>query len=98
MFVKRVFIIMNKINKIKQMICKIIDENTTNKLIEEKNINKFVEEKKHAQEFIDGNLFCMPWHYYRGLENNQRGDFDETAYLKKIYNVNILNQSFSYTI
>lgn len=59
---------------------------------------KFVEEKKHAQEFIDGNLFCMPWHYYRGLENNQRGDFDETAYLKKIYDVNILNQSFSYTI
>jgi hypothetical protein len=49
---------------------------------------KFVKTKDHAQDFLDGNLFCKPWASFKNLEDKQRGDRLEIAASKlktKIY-------------
>lgn len=49
---------------------------------------KFVKTKDHAQDFINGNLFCKPWVSFKGMEDKQRGDRLEIAVSKlktKIY-------------
>lgn len=53
---------------------------------------KFVKTKDHAQDFINGNLFCRPWVSFKGMEEDkQRGDRLEIAASKlktKIYSKN----------
>lgn len=49
---------------------------------------KFVETIDHANDFLNGNLFCKPWSFFKKVEDQQRGDRLELAAAKlrsKIY-------------
>jgi hypothetical protein len=40
---------------------------------------KFVKEMDHAINFLDGELFCNPWIFFKDIEDKQRGDRLELA-------------------
>jgi hypothetical protein len=57
---------------------------------------KFVKEMGHAKSFLDGNLFCKPLNYFKGIEDEQRGDKLELAASKLQTEVYISSINLSY--
>jgi hypothetical protein len=59
---------------------------------------KFVQEREHAETFINGDLFCMPWVSFKGMEDKQRGDKLElaTSKLKTQAYLNSINRLYDF--